>query len=246
MNVDITFANFTSGTRHDSFLFAFPERDFERGEPTSDYLSFFGFGSGFLEGADKPNWLSPFWLFELPSIVVADDEIDRKDRGVKCIMDYKDRLREIATFYETKGIQLDREVIKRLFTTLTRMLDTPVTTWTLDTLTAAVLPTAYIDQKHYTFANTLLVAGVNRNNEFYLQLGLPFVEGIAQFNCYPLAGEKDRQVHNWKYASNVGGDHHTIEMIYALNRRKFTESHDARALVTLANKITKFYPHILI
>lgn len=245
MNVDISFAHFSCGQDHDSFLFADPEHDFQRGESTSDYLSFFGFSSGFFGDKDKPHWLGPFWLFELPPVQVAADEKHENDRGVECLVKTVSQIREIVQFYYSHNLQLDRAMVKKLFIALVRMLGKTVTTDVIDALVAGAL-SAPPQSKFYGVAPTLIVTGVDKDNEFYVQIGGPFAEGIGAFNAYPVAGEKDKQKHNWKYANNVGGDHHTIQILHALNRRTFASNQDARSLVRLGDKITQFFPSILI
>lgn len=235
MHSDLSFACFSSGVHSGAFLFAFPEKPLKRGEPTSDYLAFFGFGSGY--NFSRGDTIYPSWL-EGTAIYPLDitDNVPH---------DVFKSIRALSEFYFGKGYILDRFEVKRLYAALFSMIGRTPSHGMLDELTEQSL----VDpgDTHHSVATTVLIYGVDKTNKFYLQIGLPAVEGAdEQFVVRMVGSVNDCAIHNWKYSATVGGFGHANKVIHALNRHAFSKGDSKSVLEDLAKAVGKIYPLMII
>lgn len=247
MRVDISFAYFTSATDHAAFLFAHTDRPLTRGEPTSDHLAFYGFGTGlFSQDAYKnhPKWLAGQNFFSLPAPMDWMDKGETDDESwLKILPAYARFIAELSfVCVRRTGMTLDRGVVKRLYITLASIMG--YQNLTVDQLDNSIIPASvYAAQNSVA---TTLVAGVDRHNNWFLTLGVPAIPGeLTDELLSKLTGIQGTEGQfNWAALTNVGGDYHANQVIRSLNAFQFSDDHDATKLDVLAKRMDRIYPPV--
>lgn len=230
MKAEISFACFSGGMHSNSFLFARTEFPMKRGETTSDYLAFFGFGSGynFDYGKVYPKWLDGMRIYDLPCV----------SNDLRFILN---DVAHLVKAYSERGYLLDRFELKRLLSVAIRMgaNSNVASSAMLDNILTTMLPR---DDSKLSMAPTVFIYGVDVTGRYYVKLALPDLD-IGFGSSYLLASEHD--IHEWKTACNVGGPEHVQKIVNGLNKHANFLS-GPQDLKRLSSQIAHVYPLILI
>jgi hypothetical protein len=207
--VDLNYVRLSHQGFRDSFISATGDVAFELGEPTSDYLAFFGFGSGRFQGPNPPAYLKTFINFDFPSVDDDDYDVFSLYRAfIKKLIDLK-----------ALGVYPDFQGIKEFIVEIFRLLDTtaPLSMESFFDIARAVYDS---DLKAYDYNTQALVAFSVYEGKRHLSFGVNFVGSLTDHH------KKDTWIEvphgfNWNYYSQLGESQHAIWLLKAMLRHKF-------------------------
>lgn len=225
--VDLNLAYFSHQGFRTTFLSALGSEPFRVSEPTSDFLAFFGFGSGLGFGVEEksgsPDFLDDFVNFELPCV---DQE------GVTVFTVYQ-TLVEVLRGLRSAGVVVDAQSIKHIVTEIFRQ--EPVSWHSLQELIQASVTAHSPPLPNAVEARGMVTFSV-KNGVRYLSFGIHAHDSALDmrerlrhvyFAEYPHPiWVRDAPGFNWDYYTQLGGYEHAVSILKTMLRHKFVTDWD--------------------
>lgn len=237
-HVDLSLVSFMATKFTDTFMFAdFPKGgDYVLGEPTSDFLGYFGFGSGMyaVERAKAPSWAPEFLCFEFPSY---DELLADPDASVpQVIAKHVELVCRVVDWYLVEHkILLDIGIVRKFFRRLGDIFQHQFSDSVFD---AIILQYDALTRSHrprYHVADATVIYGVKTNGDGYIGIGGPSkdrngnpVEQVPSFNelkdkviAYHI---EDDPRFNWTHSTQLGNRQHMHDILQTMRRHHFTKT----------------------
>lgn len=231
LDIELTLASFNASDVRETYLFAHFLGDHEKtvGEPTSDYLCFFGFGSGIngLPEGHPPAWANDYLCFEFPSYETMLQE-RRSLPAVKAqgqvMSDYIEMLSNVLRWYKDKHhIVLEIGEIRSFLRRVQTAIGSKFSDSIMDGIVREFGELMRSNSPMYRPRNAMVVYGVKADGTGYLALGGPNVEvdssldpRLKAFRVY------DHPDYHWTLSTQLGGTQHSIGILEAMRRHHFT------------------------
>ena len=235
--VDLSIVHFSQQGFRSSYAFAIPPEGsyFDIGEHTSDFLGYFGFGSGRNQGSGYPKLLDSYVNFEFSCI---DD-----DPGA-IYPEFIAVLQDLSRLGITPDINGVKEFVKEIFRVSGVFSDT------LDGAIETAL--SYITKDAGTVYPVLVTFSI-RNGARFLSFGVRNYDGATyrirnRFAAYPhlIWTNGDMPFANWKYYTQLGGYDHTKSILSTMRRHKFVDDWEEMntVLTKSIESVNRFYSKI--
>jgi hypothetical protein len=183
--------------------------EFKVGEPTFDYLAFFGFGSGRFLGPEPPSYLKPFINFDFPSVDDDDYDVFGLYRAfIQKLIDLK-----------ALGVYPDFHGIKEFIVEIFRLLDTD-TPLSMQSFFDIALAVYDIELENYRYNTPGLVTYSIYEGKRHLSFGVHTVGTLVKENQKDVWLEVPHGF-NWDYYSQLGESQHAVWMLKTMIRHPF-------------------------
>jgi hypothetical protein len=231
MKADISFAYITSNFHRIARLFAETNVAPIRGDPTSDFFGYYGFGSGIANAhgssSPVPEWLHDYTLFEFPELNPVDGNADK----AKMFFTGHSYLSKVLNLYYSLGKVIDIHDVFKYLNYLCAVVGVPADS-------PIVLKVKKSFEKAYANSNTThstslkVVSGIvmvrtNRYGQTRLSFGGPTVDADplsvflkTEFSFLQVPDVINPATLGWKYSSQVGAPNHAKALMHSLSRYK--------------------------
>lgn len=232
-NVDLSFSCFMGSDFRETYLFAhFPDGgDLIIGEPTSDYLGFFGFGSGIygLHRGQPPKWASEYVCFEFPSY----DELFReraemplmKAQGEIMFL-YIEMLSSILTWYKNyHNILIEIGEVRSFLRRVQSAIGSKFSDSIFESVILEFGKLLHSNSPLYKVRRGLVEYGVHQNGDGYLAFGGPKVPMVLledeRLRPYTISEESR---YDWTHSTQLGWVDHMRGILETMKRHHFTKT----------------------
>lgn len=233
-------------------MFAHTNHEFERGEFTSDYLGYFGFGSGRYDGNQPPAFTQDWHLFKFPSIEsLRAVHAGNPNADTAIFVELLNLLRKLVAAYAAHGWLLDYTDVNRFARYAQKLCKVDLSNYFYDKLREDWGYT--VNTTKLQLAPCLLVVGVDHSYSTYLAFGGPNLSTDGT----PLDGgslnaptdltrtvASDNRFWNWNASSNIGDGNHALGIMRTMSRKTFMDCGaevQAEKLGGLIERVGTFY-----
>ena len=219
--VDLNLAHFNRQGAQTTYLSAKSENEYDKGEATSDYLGFFGFGSGTDTGKSCPEVLKGYINFDFSCL----------DDGASTVYaEFISVLQDLKRI----GITPDFSDVRKFVREIYRSSTAPVSNLPdlIDTALHSVRTNAFKSNPSAPVYPVMITFSI-RNGRRFLSFGIhefdtAYQDIVKMFHAYPHEIWKEGKVpgFNWDFFTQLGARQHSISLLKAMKRQRFVTNWD--------------------
>lgn len=231
-NVDLSFSCFMGSDFRETYLFAhFPDGgDWVVGEPTSDFLGFFGFGSGNyrVKYGDPPDWAKEFQCFEFPSYdALFRERTDMpimKAQGEIMLM-YLEMLSTLLRWYkDVHHILIEIGEIRSFLRRIQSAIGSNFSDSIFESVILEFTKLLHSNSPLYRVGRGLVEYGIKPNGDGYLAFGGPKVGEDSPHPELRSFSVCDLKRYDFTHSTQLGWIDHMKGILNTLKRHHFTKT----------------------